>query len=212
MSAYILVLVNVELGRHVCHCEGKSLDVCALLREKNRLHKPFKRKKAKLVQETVVARSVNLHFICTYQVVLQTGSAASVFDFINYKLGSNIGQPGKDIHAGGDGMANGYYSSCLLGVHPRKHKSKAKGPEGASYFHFDDDIPIKKQKTNDSRGSNLKLEGNLNVKVCCIVLCRYHIDSLIFVQKLVKIQEQLRSLEKRLTSLQQSLDRNMNKY
>ncbi|XP_062515734.1 zinc finger CCCH-type with G patch domain-containing protein-like [Corticium candelabrum] len=131
---------------------GKSLDVCALLREKNRLHKPFKRKKAKLVQET-------------------TGSAASVFDFINYKLGSNIGQPG---------------------VHPRKHKSKAKGPEGASYFHFDDDIPIKKQKTNDSRGSNLKLEGNLNVK-------------------LVKIQEQLRSLEKRLTSLQQSLDRNMNK-
>ena len=51
-----------------------------------------------------------------------------------------------------------------LGGRPGKHKSKGRGPEGASYFHFDD-IPIKKQKTDNVNGG-VKREGNLNVKVC----------------------------------------------
>jgi hypothetical protein len=105
---------------------GRSLDVCAELREKNLLHKPFKRKKARPLQK-------------------QSGSEASVFDFINHKLGPKIGQPGE-------------------GGQPRKQKSKGRGPEGANYFHFDD-IPIKKQKTEKSKGGD-KLDGNLNVKVC----------------------------------------------
>ncbi|EDO38903.1 predicted protein [Nematostella vectensis] len=57
--------------------QGKSLDKCAELREKNKLKEPFKRKKKKLVVASTTSAS--------------QGKASDVFDFINHKLGHSKG-------------------------------------------------------------------------------------------------------------------------